>query len=258
MRFLLKSIAVVLLALLCVPVDAQALKRYYFFLDYDLDTDSVIYGNFSGDATANENGVRIAIPIETSGSSATTTASTASTNPFVNVAEHDWIAVRTAPNTVLRRLVTAKADSDNVTVASAWDLGTAGLPFSWWDHATGTGADSGAITVADMQSPFQITMEYNQGDLGSLDARIECRVNTLQPQWVIVYPNETDACGAGGTLSSTYCNFVTAGESTRLAVVVHGSWDQCRVGLKYVTSDASDATTNREQISAYVTGAPRR
>lgn len=259
MRFLFKSVAVLLLAILCAPMGrAQALKRFYYFQDYDLDSSSVIYGKFEGDSTANESGRQIGIPIETSGSSTTTVASTAGTNPFVNVGAGDWIAVRTAIATYLRRQVISKADSDTVTVASAWDLGTAGLPFYWWDFTSGTGTDNGAVNVGDMQSPLTIGFSYDQGDLGSLDMRVECRVNTLQPQWVVVYPGESDTCGTGGTLASGYCQFATAGISTRLQIDVYGHWDQCRVGIKYNTSDASDAGANLEQISAYVVGAPRR
>src|SRR5688572_20371902 len=109
-----------------------------------------------------------------------------------------------------------------------------------------------------MQAPVTVGFGYNQGDLGSLNMRVECRVNTISAGLpVIVYPGEADTCGVGGTLASGYCNFVTAGETTRLQIDVYGHWDQCRVGLAYLTSDTSDATTNREQVSAYVVGAGR-
>lgn len=252
--------ALVLFLLLALAGSAGAqvgqVRKAHLFTNYDVDSATMTYGSFGGiqnDPFAG--GINVGILIATSGSSTTVTAVTASTNPFGSVAAGDVISINIA-GTATTRLVTARASADSITVNSALTIAATGLPFVYWKFNSGTAATSGWVDVSGL-SDVTITVHYVQGDLDALTAVWECRLNDWDTQPTVVYPGESDLCGAAGTYSAGVCSFATASASADLAVVVTGKWDSCRLGVAFASTDTSDAGANLEKVSAELVGVRR-
>lgn len=244
------------------PLAAQEVKKATVLYQFDVDSGTENFVKLTGaDGTvfgADRVVQTAGAKISTSGSSTTVSATTALTVPFADLGVGDIILVKIGPDAAPSiRYITAKASGDSVTVNTAIDLSAdaTGYFFKWRKKVSGTTAADGWFDVSTL-SPLDrtITVQYDQGDLDALLVRWQCRVRSLDTQPVTVYPGESDGCGTGGTLASGFCSFATAGVDSRLAVVVGGKWDECRVGLKFAASDASDAGANLEQVTVTVYG----
>jgi hypothetical protein len=240
-----KRLARVLLGAFLVgalPLRADDCRAANFFLDYNLDSNTTIYGIVTG---VNSNPFGGAIPgparIKTSGSSTTVTSETVGDNAFAEVAVKDTIFIRDSAGVVSRRSVTARASADSITVDTAITL--AASAFTWLK--TTTSATLGWIDISGY-TRRTISFQYDQGDLGSLSWRIECRGSYPGAAAVQVFPS----CITGSC--DTYQSYATAniGIADRTSVAIPEPFGACRVGIKYVTSDTSDATTNLEKITA--------
>lgn len=243
---------------LAVPLVAQTpAKDGTLAALYDVDSTTLTYC-----VTRGQDGSPFGPPIPgpariaTVGSSTTVTESVASTNPFTNVAVGDVLIIR-APNSssappYATVAVTAKASAASITVDTAVNLSaTGGYVFSYLRHACGTTDADGWFAVGGA-SRVAMTVQYDQGDLGELVARWECRQAGAAAQPVILYPGVGAECGFG-TLSTDRCSWTSAGIASRLTIVeTSATFTSCRVGVAYVTSDASDATTNREKVTINV------
>jgi hypothetical protein len=193
--------------------------------------------------------------IATSGTSTTVDEVTTGSNPFTNVAVGDTIIVDRGQGNVDAVVVTARASAAEITVSSSvdWENGGDGYPFGYYDQTCGTSATAGWIDVSK-GTIFNITVQYEQGDLDALLVRWECKTSAIGAQPVILYPGENDGCGGGGTYDSGYCSFATPGISARLSVVDSSTtFSQCRLGVRYASTDTSDAGTDLEQVTGTLT-----
>lgn len=235
-----------------------------FLWKYDVDSSSVAYcrmEGLGGDPFAGN------IPgpgprIKTTGSSTSVAAVTAGTNPFALLSVGDAVVVRRSATTgaVDVVVITVKTDADNVTVDAAVDWstdaqGNVGTAFSWRKTVCGTTASDGWIDLHGATGKL-LVVEFNQGDIASLEWRVEGRVATPLGYGAAVelYPGTATTCGRDGTVVSGYCDFVAAkaGLAGRHAVFDLTPWDSFRLGFKYLTSDTSDAGANLEQVTAYI------
>jgi hypothetical protein len=252
MKFI--SALVAALALTGSLAQAQEVRKATLFYQFDVDSGTVTYPLYTGQGNSPWNADNQGdAPISTVGSSTTVTATTANSLPFATLVVGDLINV-TVGSTASTRLITAKASGDSVTVNAAIDLSAqaTGYAFRWRKSVGGTAATSGWFDVAPLQS-YTISVQYDQGDLDALGIRWECRATSLDTQPVYVHPGAAGSCG-GGTLASGFCTFATAGANQGLAVVIAGNWDSCRVGLKFVTTDTSDAGAAVEKVTATIVG----
>jgi hypothetical protein len=252
-----KFILALLLGLLPGAAFAQGVDTAYWAINYNISSSSYTYCVEKG-LNGNPFGGSIsgAAPIKTSGSSTTVVENTSSTNPFALLSVGDVIIVTFADGTSSVRNITAKASAASITVDTAIDL-SAGYAFRWYQTVCGTGATNGWLDVGNYADKTYI-LEYNQGDIDSLDVRWECKYDSPTAAPVVVYPSKNDTCGQGTQTTAQECNFTTAGITSRLAVTDYSPAVACRVGLKYHSTDTSDATTNREQINLTFVGRIRK
>ncbi len=233
------KLLVALLLVLSPLSEAAQCRTANFFLSFDVDSDSVIYGVVRGQGSNPFGGTIPALAhIKTSGSSATVTSQTSGDNAFAELAVGDSIFIRDTAGVVSMRLIIAKASSDSVTVDSVITLSDAA--FTWLKSTTSTTV--GWLDVSGWTGRT-LTIQYDQGDLGQLDARVECRGGYPGAQPVQVFP----ACTTGSC--NTYQAYTTVGITSRTSIVIPDPFSACRVGLKYTTSDTSDATTNLEKVT---------
>lgn len=225
--------------LLAGDLSAAQCAAANFFLDFDVDADTVIYGVVLGNNGPFGGNKQTNRRIKTSGSSTTVTSQTTGDNSFEELAVGDSIFIRdSGTQLVSRRLILAKASADSVTVDSAITLTNAA--FTWLQSTTS--ATLGWLDISGWTGRT-ITIQYDQGDLGQLDARIECRGSYPGSQPVQVFPS----CTTGSC--NTYQAYTTVGIASRTSVVIPDPFGACRVGLKYTTSDAADTTTNLEKVT---------
>jgi hypothetical protein len=192
---------------------------------YDLDSATYVYCKL---------GFSLIGPgrIETSGSSATVTAVSGSTDPYTNVAVGDELFISGAAGN-FTRTVTARASATSITVDSAVNLDVdGGYIFNYRTLSCGAAVTDGWIQVGP--GKHTITIIYRQGDLGG----------------GVDYSLESRARGALGLpLQETYGTIAaTTTLVNGVSIVLGETTPEFRVGLKYNTSDTSDATTNLEQI----------
>lgn len=236
-----KLLLLVVGLLLGVGAEARECRTANFFLNFDVDDTTVTYGLVRGDGGSPFGGsIKGPGLIETSGSSTTVSSDNAGDNVFAEVSAGDTIQITATDGTVTRRQVVSKADSDTVTVDTAVTITPAS---AWrWLKAT-THATVGWLDISGYTGRT-ITVEYNQGDLGRLDVIVQCRGSYVGASAVQVFPTcTTGSCG-------TYQAYTTVGIASRTSIAIPEPFGACQVGVKYATSDASDATTNREQFTA--------
>lgn len=216
---------------------------------YDVDSTSLTYCKTDGPITVNQR-------IKTVGSSTTVTEFVASSLPFTNIVVGDVLVVQTPsitnPNLTTEVAVTAKASGASITVDTAIDLSaTGGFLFTYYHHVCGTTSEDGWFAVSAAASRVSITVQYDQGDLGAFVARWECRASGAGKQPVIIYPGGGSNCGGlGFTLATDRCSATAAGVNARLTVTdTAPGYAQCRVGVAFVSTDTSDATTNLEKVT---------
>ena len=231
------------LALLLISLGAKADEQRAgnFTYKYDVASATMTYCTLRGRAQSPWlEPIQSNVPIETSGSSTTVTAVTAGTNPFSAIAVGDVLIVY-HDNTTDVRLVVAKTDADEVTVDVAVDW-SAGYPFSWLQTTCGTTSTDGWLNVEGFEV-VQMTVQYEAGDLDTLDVAWFCKEKGLGANAIRVYPGPSSDCG-DGSLSGTVCTFASTGQGLTVRVP-HNAFSQCRVGLKYGSSDGG----TREQVT---------
>jgi hypothetical protein len=214
------------LVLLALPAAVQAqVSQYISVLRYDLASTSVIY------CSGGQGWVQGTSTVSTSGSSTTLTA--ASDGAFDGLAAGDSIFVAG----VFRR-IDAVGSGTSLTLSSAIDTTATG--WRYIHYVCGSGADAGAFTIAN-GTISTLVAEIVTMTATSIDVRYECRTNTPDAGWVVVYPSAgNNECGAG-TEASGYCQFTAAAS---LALVVDEVWNQCRIGLKINTDTAGAESIN--------------
>lgn len=247
------------LAALALPTVVLAqtpdVKRADFAIRYDVDSATKTYCVLNG-ANGSPFGspTRVAIPVETSGSSTTITAVTASTDPFAGDLGVGDVVLFSVSGATLARTVVTNADDDTITVDQAIDLSAgAGYTFSYMDLACGTAATSGWVNVRGFPE-VQMTVSYLQGDLDTLDVAFECRDDSPDHNVVQVYPGPGSSCGFGA-LSTNVCQFATPATLPAASISTYfvGTFQDCRVALKYGSTDTSDAGANLERVNASIT-----
>lgn len=266
---MMKRLLVLLFGLALAPglAQAQEVKKATLFYQFDVDSSTVNYplhtgvdnSPFGADRVVSAAGAKIS----TVGSSTTVTATTALTVPFALLGVGDVISVKIGGDAApVFRIITAKASGDSVTVNAAIDLSAdaTGYFFGWRKYVGGTTATSGWFDVSNL-TDIAIGVQYDQGDLDALAVRWECRVQSMDTQPQYVHPGASTAtgiCGPGTPATlSTYCSFATAGAGQSLTVRDIGKWDECRIGLKFVTTDTSDAGANVEKVTGTFVGSPQ-
>jgi hypothetical protein len=166
---------------------------------------------------------------------------------FESLAVGDTILV----NGLIRYLV-AKASSDSVTVDSAINLDIdGGYVWTWKDQNCGTAVTDGWLTVAGYDT-ILLGVHFVQGDIDTLDVFWECRTAALGAQPQRVYPGVASDCG-DGTLSGTVCSLDTVGQDLTYRIEHNaGTFQECRIGMAYGSTDGSEAGANLEQVTATV------
>lgn len=220
-----------------------------FAILYEIDSTDPIYCRLTGQSGDPFGpGISGTSRIETSGSSTTTTAVTAASGPFASVSAGDILLVRSPvdDSTLVRRVV-SKADSDTVTVHTAWNL-SGGFAFTWKKLTCGTAATSGWIEVGNADS-FAITFELDQVSVtGGINVQVQCRTGAINASPVQIFP----ACTSGAC--NTVQNYTTAGVASATTVAVGFPYKSCRVGVDIGTADdGSDTGNDAEQIDISVT-----
>jgi hypothetical protein len=199
-----------------------------------------------GDALAP--GLRVSIPVKTSGAATSITAVTAGTQPFKFVAVGDEVTFPTDGATPVgadkprggsvTRYVLTRADADNITInGSNIDL-SLGYTFTYRKVACGTAATDGWVPTASF-GDFEFSMQIDQSDASSVDVAIYCENFGAASAPTRVYQQ---------TFTSPYGD---PGGRVTYATNLH--WDRCRVGIT-LGSDASDAGGNLEKLSVYFSG----
>ena len=245
-----------LLALLLVPslLLAQEQSNANATIEFDIDSNTLTYFKMNG-LNGNPFGPDIQgqSTIQTAGSNTTVTEFVAGALPFTLLAVGDAIFVRRPDGTVDRRIIVAKASGASITINTPVDW-TGGFAFTWRDLLSGTAVTDGWISAsAAAATTFHI--QYDQGDLNTLAVRVECRGGYPGALPIQVFP----ACAAGAC--ATEQAYTTVGIASRSTfVVVDPVFTECRVGLRYTTTDTSDAGANLESVTVGVTrsGVPSR
>lgn len=180
----------------------------------------------------------VPIKIKTTGSSTTVAALTTGTNPFALLSVGDILQLNYKGNS-FERAITAKASNDSVTVDTAVDIGTAGSYFRFKTIMVGADSEDGWIGVGNMDSiRYDINIIQMNGT-GGIDSKVECRLAQGTPVVVI------------GTTNTTAAGVVDNSVDLQAA----GPFDQCRLGIKWNTSDdGTDTTTAQEQITIQFAG----
>ena len=216
-KFVIAALALALAAPL--PLHAQLAasntgKALFYTRDVAAAYEYCILAGAGGGALDKD--IESRILIETSGSSTTTSASTATSAPFLLPAVGDEITVTLSGVKTYREIIT-NADDDTITVDTAWDLGTTGVPFFWRDLTCGTAVTNGIISAAAYTTIiFDIQVLTLNGT--SIDARVEGRNWGAGTGWTPVGTATYTAVGGGA---------ITA---NRLG------YDQYRLGIR-VTGD---------------------
>lgn len=241
----MRIVKTIALALLALAVPAAAQDKGFYFSEHDLQSTSFICAAFTGKDGNPYGQIRQGQTfITTSGSSTTTTALAAGTQPFVGISVGSLIAVQTGPALadVLYRYVTAKASNDSITVNSAWDLGAAGRAFYYYGYSQGTTVNDGWINIGALNLAT-IHFRIDTFNATSDDVKIECRHSTFNSQPNIVFPPP-----AGAGASCLTGNFTAVGGCI---VTVEDAVDACRVCFKANTPGGA------QSVSADVIRIPR-
>jgi hypothetical protein len=223
--------------------------------DYDLDSASYIFVATTGQGDLVLSGPRTrAVKITTVGSSTTVSAATATQAPFQGIIAGatggggDFLYWNIAGLTTAR-VITAKADNDNVTVDTAIDLSANAQTFSWRRLTSGTTTADGWVPLAGFNTAAFAWL-IKQSDATSIDVKVECEPlsSTEGPtgsQTQVYTKNVVAPYGCPSAAGSGACDSLIIGSP--------GMFDRCRLGFK-INTDGSDAGANLEKITATFTG----
>lgn len=246
MRF--RAILAALVALLAIP--AHAADKATFVTVYELDATDPTYC-----VTTGTNGdpfgapIQVTPRIETSGSSTTVSAVTASSAPFARLAVGDQVIASTGVGSAESiRYITAKASDDSVTVNAAvnWDI-DGGVTFKWRKVTCGTTAASGWIDVGGRE--VRVFVDVNQLNVtGGINITVEGKLNSADTQVYTIYPDPDDST------SASECKEGNATAARHCVYVVPAGFDAIRVGFEIGTADdgGGDAGANAESVSAHL------
>jgi hypothetical protein len=251
-----KLIRLALALWLAMSVPAQAQQTWVefpLFSTYDLDSTSYIYCVTAGERgqvlnAGSNNGVRISV------TSTAATATVASSAPFAAVDVGDEITIITpsGANAGLPqyKLVTARADANNITLDSALTADVTNVQFSWRDRTCGTGATNGWFPVHGfgvIKASFIVT-QISVG-ANSVDMKVECRDSQVGADPTVIY---------GPGLSNYRSGGYTAANQNDAVVELY-PWSECRMGLRINTADdGSDTGADAEKLSGKVVLSGRR
>jgi len=247
-----------LLLLAAHPVGSAEAVQSAFAYNIDVDSATVTYFKHVGQ-NGSPFGGSILGPgtIKTTGSSTTVAEAVAGSNPFTDIAVGDVLEVApigtSGRRTYLR--VDARASAASITVDTAVDLGT-GVAWRYWRLQSGTTVNDGWFPVSGATS-VTIGVYWVQGDLDALQVIWQCRSAAPGSKPMQVFPGLTSECGLGGSAATVpgFCTYPVAqvGQATATTVqIVFGNYSECRVGLKYTTTDTSDAGANLEKVMVTV------
>ncbi len=203
-------------------------SQKWFYYAYDLDATSFKYGRIGGPDGL---GCPSKYGAKTTGSSITVNA--AAGTPFDPVNVGDMIVFFKPPDaTPYIRKVATKASGAQITVDTAIDLGTVGVPFDFYPFKIGTGPGAGWHHV-EMYSVMTLHVRIdNLAAAGGLDISIEGLV-----------PNPLGPSGATVIQAKNYASAAT--EEIGITTVI----GQLRVGVKGATGFAGT-----DSISMWVAG----
>lgn len=259
----LLALALTLILAASPPVHAQGMLDRVVVLDYDLDSLTDIACNYNSSPAVRP------ILIATSGSSTTTAAVVATSQPFAPLSVGDALyvqlvtAVATTPaiTAPTLNLVTAKASDDSITVGDAWTIPAAGRTFKYLHRTCHASSDPTWISTEGL-TIFNLATSIDQINVasGGIGFKIEAQY-TDQPFYqksFNVWPGDASAdahCG-GGTFASGYCVYTATTQNIPLftsAMVIRPV--RIRLVMKLTgTDDGSDVGAAAEKISAFFTG----
>lgn len=239
-------LAVLAVLALASTAFAQLGQEKFGGLKYDVDNTGLYYCTTNG---PNQNGKLLAST--GGGSSATLVPATGSSTPFTGMAVGDILQIKTGESTYAWRVITTWTSASSIVVDSVITVALSpGAPFTWYRNTCGTAATNGWVATPAGATRVGISVFFEQGDITTLSARWECKTGD---NIVIIYPGESSDCGLGAALSTDRCNWAAAkaGAADGSLTIVDDApvYDACRVGLAYVTADASDAATNLEKVT---------
>jgi|GEM_PF-2401742 len=253
MRRILVLAALVLA--LAIPATAQEAN---FAFGYDVASTTATYCTVTGrngdpfDTT----GFKVIAPDYDIQKTAGTIIDNGTNDAFADVSVGDAIILRSSDGDTsadpvvpdVETYVTVKTNNNNITVANTTD----DADYNAYYYKTlncGTGGDDGWIRVSGYRT-VQMTVQYDAGDLGSLDVAYFCKEGALGASDVRVYPGPSSDCG-DGTLSGTVCQFSTTGQGLSYKIP-HNAFSECRISLAYSTSDGG----TRESVTATLAVTP--
>lgn len=249
-----KVLATAVLVLAATFTQAQgAAKDGTLALLYNVSSATLTYCSLSPGPFASP--VPVAALIKTSGSSTTVVEVVSGAKPFTGIVVGDVLIIQTPtatnPSATTIVAVTAHASDSSITVDTAITL--AGNNFGFYHHVCGTTVNDGWVAVGAGTKSFELSVQYDQGDLDALSVRWECRHPGAGALPVILFPGPGASCGIGGTLATDHCEFATAGINSRLSVRDDSTtFAECRVGLAFKSTDTADTTTNLEKVTVKV------
>lgn len=180
--------------------------------------------------------------IETSGSSATVTEVTASSNPFEGLKAGDVLVVSNSGARPTYRVIDTWTDAGEVVVDEAVDW-SAQVEFSYYVIDAGSGAQDGWVDVGGCRNT-SVTVQLAQytGDTNGVDWWVECREGPGEPLPTQIYPDNE----AGAAVR----NFLLANREGRTRLDINSRYDSCRVRVFHNTlDDATDTGTAREEFN---------
>lgn len=244
----MKKLLLFLALLVGAPAWAQTTV---LFTDVDLDATSYTFytlcspGSVTFTASVCVGQGRFEVKgITTSGSSSTTVTSVASNAAFNELLAGDEIEIYNSEPTSVngreRRLITARASANSVTVDSAVTIQSGGKPFAWWKLVSGTTSEDGWFSIGDADH-FSIILGFTQAvTTGGITYKVECRESYLGRKSPVVLV-------AGETTVTTF-------PATARVNVRDERYAECRIGMKIVTDDTpgGDTGANQEKITAWL------
>lgn len=175
-------------------------------------------------------------------SSSTTVTTVNSVSAFGAIAVGDEIYAKVG-QTLIRRVVTAKASSISLTIDSAasWANGTAGYPFQWRHRVCGYSDTDGWMATDGLSAP-NVKVDLGDGSgtaitaTGGLSVSVECRL----------------AGDDGGQPAQLFSMTMTSAirPTSSQVVPVLERCSNIRTGLKWTTVD----TSGTDSVSAYLIG----
>lgn len=186
------------------------IERRAFYFDYDLDANTFKYGRLKGPFPGPAG-------ITCAGATTTITAVTSGIGTFSPIRVGDFIWLRTAENTVIKRKVASKTSNDQIAVAGANLSAFTIASWDYWQFDIGTADSDGALNIANYD---RVWLEFDGTLADSLDIQVEARGRAPAALW-------------GTIFTATFAN--TAALRARGPVEITELVGSIRVGVKGTT-----------------------